>query len=211
MIPGEIFTSFAEFHGIVSVNDFSSGNFCKLLWVYCGVFVLHGYVWIHWVVDSCTTTAYRWLCRDSQLSLRTLWFAALKSPKFSARSTAPPLRQNTTGLPVLYRGFRFTWCWILLASVSSGRLDLPSTEFDTYTGEKSRSRVWISLIVGEEDKVEEDDQEWLSCLKGVFEVDENPEDELDKPGTTIKTKFSVLQGIQIPFLMGCGFWPLIHS
>ena len=39
MIPGEIFTSFAEFQGIVSVNDFcgflsGSSNFCKLLWVF---------------------------------------------------------------------------------------------------------------------------------------------------------------------------------
>ena len=25
-----------------------------------------------------------------------------------------------------------------------------------------------------------------------------------------RTKFSVLQGIRIPFLMRCGFWPLIH-
>ena len=64
---------------------------------------------------------------------------------------------------------------------------------------------WISLTVGEEDEVEEDDEEWLSCLEGVFEVDEDPEDELDKPGTTIGTKFSVLQGIRIPFLMKCGF------
>ena len=75
----------------------------------------------------------------------------------------------------------------------------------------SRSRIWISLTVGEEDEVEEDDEQWLSCLEGVFEVDEDPEDELDKPGTTIGTKFSVLQGIRIPFLMRCGFWPLIHS
>ena len=46
----------------------------------------------------------------------------------------------------------------------------------------------------------------------VLEVDESdPEDELDKPGTTIGTKFSVLQGIRIPFWMRCGFWPLIHS
>ena len=37
------------------------------------------------------------------------------------------------------------------------------------------------------------------CLEGVFEVDEDPEDELDKPGTTIGTKFSALHGIQIPF------------
>ena len=37
--------------------------------------------------------------------------------------------------------------------------------------------------------------------KGVLEVDEDPEEELDKPGTTIGTKFSVLQIIRIPFLM----------
>ena len=42
-------------------------------------------------------------------------------------------------------------------------------------------------------------------LTGVLEVDEDPEDELDKPGTTMGTKFSVLQGILIPFLMRCGF------
>ena len=58
-----------------------SRNFCKLLWVSCEVFVLHGYAWIHWVARSCTTTAYRWLFRDSQLSLRTLWSAVIKSPK----------------------------------------------------------------------------------------------------------------------------------
>ena len=39
-----------------------------------------------------------------------------------------------------------------------------------------------------------------------LEVDESdPEDEFDKPGTTIGTKFSVLQGIRIPFLMRFGF------
>ena len=69
-----------------------SKNFCKLLWVSCEVFVSHGYAWIHWVAESCTTTAYRWLFRDSQVSLRTLWSAVIKSPKFSARGRAPPLR-----------------------------------------------------------------------------------------------------------------------
>ena len=68
-----------------------SRNFCKLLWVSCEVWVLHGSAWIHWVAKSCTTTACRWLFRDSQLSLRNLWSAVIKSPKFSARSTAPPL------------------------------------------------------------------------------------------------------------------------
>ena len=69
----------------------------------------------------------------------------------------------------------------------------------------SLSRTDNSPTVGEEGEVEEDDEELLSCLEGVFEVDEDPEDELDKPGTTIGTKFSVLQGIRIPFLMRCGF------
>ena len=45
---------------------FGSKNFCKLFCVSWEVFVLHGYDWIHWVAKSCTTTAYRWLCRDSQ-------------------------------------------------------------------------------------------------------------------------------------------------
>ena len=47
---------------------FGSKNFCKLLSVSCEVFVLHGYDWIRWVAKSCTTTAYRWLFRDSQPS-----------------------------------------------------------------------------------------------------------------------------------------------
>ena len=45
----------------------------------------------------------------------------------------------------------------------------------------------------------------------VRNVDEDPEDELDKPGNTIETKFSALQLIRIPSLMRCGFWPLIYS
>ena len=60
----------------------ASKNFWKLLSVSWEVFVLHGYDWIHWVAKSCTTTAYRWLFRDSQLSLRTLWSTDIKSPKF---------------------------------------------------------------------------------------------------------------------------------
>ena len=63
----------------------------------------------------------------------------------------------------------------------------------------SRSQVLVSLTVGDEDELEENDEEWLSCLEGVLEVDEDPEDELDKPGTTIWTKFSVLHIIRIPF------------
>ena len=71
----------------------------------------------------------------------------------------------------------------------------------------SRSRVKISLTVGDEDELEEDVEQRLSCLESLLEVDESdPEDEFaDNPGTTIGTKFSVLQGIRIPFFMRCGF------
>ena len=75
----------------------------------------------------------------------------------------------------------------------------------------SRSRVLVLLTVGDEDELEEEVEQWLFCLESVLEVDESdPEDELDKPGTTTGTKFSVLQGIWIPFLMRCYFWPPIH-
>ena len=82
---------------------FLSGSkiFCKLLCVSWEVFVLHGYDWIHWVAKSCTTIAYRWLFRDSQLSLRTLWSAVIKSPNFSARGAAPPIRLLHGALVIL--------------------------------------------------------------------------------------------------------------
>ena len=54
----------------------------------------------------------------------------------------------------------------------------------------------ISSAVGEEGEDEEDEGELLSCFIGVREVDEDAEEELDKPGTTIGTKFSVLQIIR---------------
>ena len=49
-------------------------------------------------------------------------------------------------------------------------------------------------MVGEVDDLEVDDRE-ESKLE---------EELLDKPGTTIETKFSVLHCIRIPFLMRCG-------
>ena len=105
MIPGKIFTSFAKFQGSVGVNDFRLPIWLQellqaslsFLWS----FVLHGYGWIHWVARSCTTTAYRWLFRESQLSLRTLWSAVIKSQKFAARGTASPLRLLHGALVIL--------------------------------------------------------------------------------------------------------------
>ena len=69
------------------------------------------------------------------------------------------------------------------------------------------------VMVGEVDGLEEDVGWSISCLEGVMDVEEGKlEEELvDKPGTTIGTMFSVLHCIRIPFLMSCGFWPLINS
>ena len=88
MIPGKIFTSFAKFQVIVSVNDFRLPirlqELLQALLCFLRSFCLHGYDWIHWVAKSCTTIAYRWLCRDSQLSLRNLW-SAVSANTSSAR------------------------------------------------------------------------------------------------------------------------------
>ena len=113
-VPG-----FAEFQGIASVKNFrlpvGLQELCKLLWVSYRFFVFHGYAWIHWVAESCTTTAYRWLFRDSHPSLRTLRFAVIKSPKFSALCTPPPLRllHGAFVILVLWQisQFRFSGKW----------------------------------------------------------------------------------------------------
>ena len=82
MIPWKIFTGFAKFQGIVSVNDFRFPIWLPRTFATSFVFPVK--------FLFCTDTT--WLFRDSQLSLRTLWSAVIKSPKFSARSTAPPVR-----------------------------------------------------------------------------------------------------------------------
>ena len=104
MIPGEIFTGFAEFQGI-SVNDFRIPVGLQELvqTSSCEVFVLHGHAYIHWVAKFCTTTACRWLFRGSQLSLRASWSPVVKSPKFTARGTASSLRLLHGALVILVR------------------------------------------------------------------------------------------------------------
>ena len=61
-------------------------------------------------------------------------------------------------------------------------------------------------MVGEVHELEEDVGLSISCLESVMDVEEGKlEEELvDKPGTTIGTKFSVLHCIRIPFLVRCG-------
>ena len=67
------------------------------------------------------------------------------------------------------------------------------------------------VIVGEVDELEEDVGWSISSHESVFNVDEGKREEQLVPGSKIGTKFSVLHCNRIPFLMRCGFQPLIHS
>ena len=137
MILGKIFTGFAKFQGIVSVNDFwlpiRLQELLQASLVSCEVFVSHGYAWIHCVARSCTTTAHRWLFRDSQLSLRTLWSAVIKSPKFAARGTTSQVRHlhGTLVISVLWQISQFRslgkWLQTLCLPKSSRLLNVGST------------------------------------------------------------------------------------
>ena len=79
MIPGEIFTSFAEFQGIASV---------KWLWVSSSAprTFVSSFPFPEKLL-SCTDglgstdLPHRWLCRDSLSSPRTMWSAVIKSPE----------------------------------------------------------------------------------------------------------------------------------
>ena len=121
-----------------------SKNFCKLLSVSWEVCVLHGYDWIHWVAKSCTTTAYRWLFRDSQLSLRTLWSAVIKSPKFAARGTAPPMRLLHGALVILVlwqiSQFRSLGKWVWTLCLPQNHTSRRRRWFTRRTG------VWVSAF-----------------------------------------------------------------
>ena len=113
-------------------------------------------------------------------------------PKISLSSCNHSGDLRITRVSPFYRGFLFILVfWFLLAWISSGFPNLSSTNSDTGTGEmsllgaSSLSRTGISPTVGEEGEDEEDEEERLSCFIGVRKVDEDAEDELDKPGTTI--------------------------
>ena len=80
--------------------------------------------------------------------------------------------ENSTGFPRSIVVSFLLGLWVLFAWVSSGCPDPSSTEVDTGTREvsllirSSRSRVWISPTVDEEDEDEEDEEERLSCIEG---------------------------------------------
>ena len=68
-------------------------------------------------------------------------------------------------------------------------------------------------MVGEVDELEEDLECSISCLNGVMgvEVSKLEEELADKPGTTIGTKFSVLNCIRIRFLFKNDLDPIDKS
>ena len=80
-----------------------SRNFIWFFWVSWEDFDLHGYDCIHCVAKSCTTAAYRWLCRDSLSSLGTLWSAVIKAPKLSALGTTIPARLLQEALVMVFK------------------------------------------------------------------------------------------------------------
>ena len=122
-----------------------------------------------------------------------------------------------------YRGFCSYLDFLVdLDNNGSHRSFCSTCELDTDTRwesiplKSSHARVSLSLdtvIIGEIDELEKDVGWLCSCLEGLIDVEEWELDEEldDKSGSTIGTKFSVLHCIRIPFLMKCGFWPLIHS
>ena len=178
-----------------------SQNFCNLLNVSWEC------AWIHWVAESCTTTAYRWLFRDSQLSLKTLRSTDIKSPKFSAPRRAPPLRLMHVTLEKLVL-WQISQIRLLGKWVKTLCLPKSSRLFTIGSKEASWEELaWDSPCTGISSTTQ--DGEWLSCFMDVRKIHKDPEDELDKPLWERNSLF--LQRIRIPFLMRCVFWPLTHS
>ena len=221
----------------------------------------HGYDCIHWVAKSCTTTAYRWLCRDPHPSLRTLWSAVIKSIKFSVLGTTVPVRLLQEALVISSSNrvsqFRSFGKWVkmlcflgttfargskgnsreeLEASRCSGThsstnpcmdsVDNPA-HLATHHSAIIRRHVFFGFSISvdschEFPRADESPLAFslllvarisvsvtVSCEEDVGEVDE-VEELVDKPGTTNGTWFDVSQWNFLPFLMRCGFWPLIQ-
>ena len=110
-----------KFQGIVSVNDFRIPiGLQELLQVSLGFLWSFCFAWIrleplggHVLHHDCISMFFR----DSQPSLRTLWSAVIKSPKFSARGTTLPIRLLHGALVILVlwqiSQFRSLGTWVL--------------------------------------------------------------------------------------------------
>ena len=120
-----------------------SKNFIKFFWVSWEDFDLHGYDCIHCVAKSCTTTACRWLFRDSLSSLKTLWSAVIKSPKCCALGTTKPARISARS-PYYFRQADIT-IWVL----RKVRLHtvLTRTRFHFYSRFRWKFMRWLGSVL----------------------------------------------------------------
>ena len=119
MIPGMIFISLAKFQGIVSRNDFRLPVWLQellqapmcFLWSFCFTRIrldpLSGQVLHH---DCISVIVSRFTSCTANFVIR---FSVIKSPKFSARCTAPPMRLLHLAIVILvlwqisqFRSFR---------------------------------------------------------------------------------------------------------
>ena len=105
MIPGKIITSLAKFQGIVSENNFRlpirlqellQAPLCFMR-SFCFERIRMGPLSGQVLHHDCISVFFR----DSQSSLRTLWSAVIKSPKFSARGTTASARLPQEALVIL--------------------------------------------------------------------------------------------------------------
>ena len=211
-------------------------------------------------------------------SLRTLWSAVIKSPKFSALGTTLPARPLQEALVILFSSryrnlgpsgsacrhyaypnsvplfardstgnsweeLEVSWLpcfgfpsgskdyvhrpnslWNPVASPASHAMDLfvllrvPHFYFifSVSVGLCCRfprlSSLVLALLSGTEFSVYLLTLNTESCDEDVEEVGVGVVEEelVDKPGTTNGTLFDILQSILLPFLVRCGFWPLVQ-
>ena len=190
------------------------------------VFVLHGYVWIHWVAESCTTIEHPWSCLDSLPSLRTWWSTMIKSSNFAIQDAEFPFPLLQWALVILIRlqTSQF-WSflrrsgsesWEISADADTSAISRFSTKFSSHSGTPCRHIFPQLLCCSPISRV----SSYLRVVAGPNEtnkscggdVEEEVPGELDEdPGTTNGTKFSLLQKIWFPLLVRCDWQPLGNS
>ena len=171
-------------------------------------------------------------------SLRTLWSAVIKSPKYSALGTTVPVRllhrisglsgneqrccvysvplllaapkviheKNWKHVEVLETFHQPIHPWTPVANpahLATHHSAIPRRHFLFPRADESSLAFSLLLVAGISVSVT------VSCDENVGEVDE-VEELVDEPGTTNGTWFDVSQWIFLPFLMKCGFWPLVQ-
>ena len=179
-------------------------------------------LWVKWVQTLCLPKSSRllhvglWRYFMRKTGVRVPVFR-ICHPRDSLNSCSHSGMSEQNGSPRTCSWFSFVFSFGVLVGLGnngSPRSFRLTCELDTSTGwmsiplRSSLSRLSLSLntvVVGEVDELEKDVEQCLSYLEGVIEVERwEPEEELvNKPGTTIGTKFSVLHCIRILFQMRC--------